>query len=242
MTQNHLSSELMSTFRLRDIRPHMVVAMLGAVVAYYAIFQSLYDMIAYGEVWPFENLGEIWQSIIRNLPPIFILFLLNYVVSFHLFPRVSRPAKFVVDGMASFGVLSLTNVLFMVTVSPRVILGGHRILQHFHLDGVGDGVVCLAFQTPDGNLTASYRSVPKVPLRRTAVAGQSTFSLQLAQSFILPRVYRQASGCRELYHRFGKDLSLHHRHASKGSRHARGGARLPRQLRTGVGDALPQPV
>lgn len=115
---------LMPVFRLRDIRPHMVIAALGVAVAYYAIFQSLYDTIAYGEVWPFENLGEVLLSISRNLPPILILFLLNYVVSFHLFPGVSRPAKFVVDGMASFGILSLTNVLFMLVVSPKVNWAG----------------------------------------------------------------------------------------------------------------------
>lgn len=52
MTQNPPASGLMPTFRLRDIRPRMVSAALAAAAAYYAIFQSLYDMIAYGEVWP----------------------------------------------------------------------------------------------------------------------------------------------------------------------------------------------
>lgn len=124
MTPSPSASELMPTFRLRDIRPRMVAAALAAAAAYYAIFQSLYDMVAYGEVWPFDNLGEVWQSVSRNFPPILILFLLNYVVSFHLFPRVSRPAKFIIDGMASFGVLSLTNFLFMQAVSPKVDWAG----------------------------------------------------------------------------------------------------------------------
>ena len=112
-------------FRLRDIRPYMVVATLAAAVVYYVIFQFLYNMIAYDELWPFKSFSDVSESVIHNFPPIFILFLLNYVVAFHLFPRVSsRPFKFVVDGIASFGILSLTNLVFMLVVSPNVDWAG----------------------------------------------------------------------------------------------------------------------
>lgn len=127
-TRNHAEAYGMKlegiVFRLRDLRPYMIVTALAAAVTYYVIFQFLYNMIAYGTLWPFQSFSDVTQSVFHNFPPIFLLFLLNYVVSFHLFPRVSRPAKFVVDGIASFGILSLINALFMLTVSPRVDWAG----------------------------------------------------------------------------------------------------------------------
>ena len=112
-------------FRLRDIRPYMIVAALAAAMVYYVIFQFLYNMIAYDDLCPFRSFSDVSKSVIHNFPPIFILFLLNYVVAFHLFPRVSsRPFKFLVDGIASFGILSLTNFSFMILVSPKVDWAG----------------------------------------------------------------------------------------------------------------------
>lgn len=122
-------------FRLRDIRPHMIAGALAAAAAYYVIFQCLYNMIAYGNMWPFNNIDDVLVTVVHNFPPILIIFLLNYAVAFHLFPRVPRPAKFVVDCMASFGILSLTNVLFMLFVSPKVDWAGTVFCNTFILLG-----------------------------------------------------------------------------------------------------------
>ncbi len=49
---------------------------LLAIFGYYVFFQAFYDMIAYHEILPFQDMGELLLSVALNFPPILLTFVL----------------------------------------------------------------------------------------------------------------------------------------------------------------------
>ena len=87
---------------------------LLAIFGYYVFFQAFYDMIAYHEILPFQDMGELLLSVALNFPPVLLTFLLCICVV-----RTKRPLtkqKLLLDLVLCLVGLVAINYLYLFIV------------------------------------------------------------------------------------------------------------------------------
>ncbi len=84
-----------------------------AVVAYYVMFQCFYNMIAFKELYPYEDLHELLRGITLNFLPVSSVFCLNVIVVFFGIRRVSTFRKICADVVFSYILMSVVNWVYL---------------------------------------------------------------------------------------------------------------------------------
>lgn len=82
------------------------------VFAYYIFFQAFYNMIAYHEIFPFQNIGELILSVLLNFPPILLTFILTILVV--RYNRITGNLKIIFDFLFCLIGLVIINVLDLI--------------------------------------------------------------------------------------------------------------------------------
>lgn len=87
---------------------------LLGVIVYYAWFQTFYNMVAFDDIFPYDNLSVLLQGIGYNFLPIFSLFVLNTVIVFRLTARVKAEwLKATIDIGLSVVATTMVNGTFL---------------------------------------------------------------------------------------------------------------------------------
>jgi two-component system LytT family sensor kinase len=95
-----------------------------SVVAYYLVFQTFYNLVAFKTLIPYDDARDMAISVTSNFIPIIILFVVNYLVVFCFFRRTRISLKMWFDALCSFALLFVLNgsYLFFVGLSRPVRL------------------------------------------------------------------------------------------------------------------------
>lgn len=97
----------------------------GAIICYYILFQSLYNMISSGRLYPYEGFGNMMFNVALNFTPILFIFLLNYFIVFRLVKIKNIQWKILVDILLSFFMaLILINSFFVFILSRQIDWAG----------------------------------------------------------------------------------------------------------------------
>jgi len=114
---------------------------LLAIFGYYVFFQAFYDMIAYHEILPFQDMGELLLSVALNFPPVLLTFLLCICVV-----RTKRPLtkqKLMLDLVLCLVGLVAINYLYLFIVRQIFWSGFGHIGRSSGLDSdisIGQGL------------------------------------------------------------------------------------------------------
>lgn len=68
-----------------------------AIVAYYVVFQMFYNMVAFRNVFPYEDASVLLKGIRLNFTPILIIFLIDMLIVLVLTRRMKGTPKILVD-------------------------------------------------------------------------------------------------------------------------------------------------
>ncbi len=97
-------------------------------LAYYVVFQLLYNELATRRLLPYDSTSEMLLGILLNIIPIFIIFLGNYFLVFHVVKIKRVTLKIMVDIILSFGLMTIEDFLFLFVMSGSA---------HSHVDWAG---------------------------------------------------------------------------------------------------------
>lgn len=85
----------------------------AAIIGYYIWFQSFYNAVRYGSVWPYDNITQTLTGIAYNFPPILLVFLCNLLIVFRIVRIQNLRMKILSDVVLSL-VLSIgVNLLYL---------------------------------------------------------------------------------------------------------------------------------
>lgn len=104
----------MSTPRFARLRK--VLLWFGALLAYYVLFQSFYNLVAYRTIWPYTPATQAWVDIGRNFMFIAIVYVIDYYIIFcrpHSVREHSEFVRIVVDVVLSSLWMIIINLFFI---------------------------------------------------------------------------------------------------------------------------------
>lgn len=91
-------------------------ALVGlSIVAYYALFQSFYNLVAEKKLFPYQDAHEVLLAVTLNITPIIVLVALTWVVVFRP-SKLSIRSKMVVDALLCVLMLVGYNLLYVVVL------------------------------------------------------------------------------------------------------------------------------
>lgn len=85
-----------------------------AIFGYYLWFQTFYNAMCQGSIFPYGNLMELATGFSYNFPPILIVFLLNLLIVFRLVRIDNLKIKICADASLSLGFCLIVNWLYLI--------------------------------------------------------------------------------------------------------------------------------
>lgn len=105
------------------------------IAATYIVLQSLYNLIAFKSLFPYQDMSDFKSSVVKNLVPMAVLFVLNLSLVFKLNRQRNIILKILADVGISYLLLSAVNLLFLLVM---------RNTDSAHIDWAGT-MFCNAF-------------------------------------------------------------------------------------------------
>ncbi len=105
------------------------------IAATYIVLQSLYNLIAFKSLFPYQDMSDFKSSVVKNLVPMAVLFVLNLSLVFKLNRQRNIIRKILADVGISYLLLSAVNLLFLLVM---------RNTDSAHIDWAGT-MFCNAF-------------------------------------------------------------------------------------------------
>lgn len=104
-----------------------------AIVAYYVLFQSFYNLVSSKMLFPYESVNELILGVVLNIMPIIIITCLTWCVVFRKHKNDNIRSKMVLDGLLCILILIGYNILYKFVME---VLG---YSQYAYVDWPGTG-------------------------------------------------------------------------------------------------------
>lgn len=85
-----------------------------AGILYYIWFQTFYNAVRFGKVFPYADFTDMLVGVSYNLPPILLVFLFNLLIVFRIVRISNLTLKIVIDFTVSVAGACLVNGLYLV--------------------------------------------------------------------------------------------------------------------------------